>query len=119
MSQRPSELDSPVLSQFAMRLANELDKGIKRVAAGASASSTVAFLPSIADYEAIASPLRMRFADPGAGMIIASQIPGSRAIEAPGCATARKGHVGEADDSLAGATDSVADRVEYHSITVN
>jgi uncharacterized protein len=73
VSQRPSELDSTVLSQcstlFAMRLANELDKGIIRAAAGASASSTVAFLSSIADREAIAfgeaiaTPMRMKFAD--------------------------------------------------------
>ena len=52
-----------------MRLANELDKGIIRAAAGASAASTVAFLSSIADREAIAfgeaiaTPMRMRFAD--------------------------------------------------------
>ncbi len=52
-----------------MRLANELDKEIIRAAAGASASSTVAFLSSIADREAIAfgeaiaTPMRMKFAD--------------------------------------------------------
>ncbi len=73
VSQRPSELDSTVLSQcstlFAMRLANELDKGIIRAAAGASASSTIAFLSSIADREAIAfgeaiaTPMRMKFED--------------------------------------------------------
>ena len=41
VTQRPSELDPTVLSQcstlFAMRLANELDKGIIRAAAGVSA----------------------------------------------------------------------------------
>jgi DNA helicase HerA-like ATPase len=73
VSQRPSELDPTVLSQcstlFAMRLANELDKGIIRAAAGVSASSTIAFLSSIADREAIAfgeaiaTPMRMKFAD--------------------------------------------------------
>ena len=73
VSQRPSELDATVLSQcstlFAMRLANEIDKGIIRAAAGASASSTVAFLSSIADREAIAfgeaiaTPMRMKFED--------------------------------------------------------
>jgi len=73
VSQRPSELDSTVLSQcstlFAMRLANEVDKGIIRAAAGVSASSTTAFLSSIADREAIAfgeaiaTPMRMKFAD--------------------------------------------------------
>jgi DNA helicase HerA-like ATPase len=53
VTQRPSELDPTVLSQcstlFAMRLANELDKGIIRAAAGVSAASTIAFLSSIAD----------------------------------------------------------------------
>jgi DNA helicase HerA-like ATPase len=73
VTQRPSELDSTVLSQcstlFAMRLANELDKGIIRAAAGVSAGSTIAFLSSIADREAIAfgeaiaTPMRMKFAD--------------------------------------------------------
>jgi len=52
-----------------MRLANELDKGIIRAAAGVSASSTIAFLSSIADREAIAfgeaiaTPMRMKFMD--------------------------------------------------------
>ncbi len=73
VTQRPSELDATVLSQcstlFAMRLANELDKGIIRAAAGVSAGSTIAFLSSIADREAIAfgeaiaTPMRMKFAD--------------------------------------------------------
>ena len=73
VTQRPSELDPTVLSQcstlFAMRLANEVDKGIIRAAAGVSASSTIAFLSSIADREAIAfgeaiaTPMRMKFAD--------------------------------------------------------
>src|SRR5271156_754274 len=73
VTQRPSELDPTVLSQcstmFAMRLANELDKGIIRAAAGVSASSTIAFLSSIADREAIAfgeaiaTPMRMKFGD--------------------------------------------------------
>ena len=73
ISQRPSELDPTVLSQcstmFAMRLANEIDKGIIRAAAGVSAASTIAFLSSIADREAIAfgeaiaTPMRMKFSD--------------------------------------------------------
>ena len=73
VTQRPSELDPTVLSQcstlFAMRLANELDKEIIRAAAGVSAASTIAFLSSIADREAIAfgeaiaTPMRMKFAD--------------------------------------------------------
>jgi hypothetical protein len=56
-----------------MRLANELDKGIIRAAAGVSAASTIAFLSSIADREAIAfgeaiaTAMRMKFADISAG----------------------------------------------------
>jgi hypothetical protein len=73
ISQRPSELDPTVLSQcatmFAMRLTNENDKRIIRDAVGASALSTIAFLSSIADREAIAfgeaiaTPMRMKFSD--------------------------------------------------------
>jgi uncharacterized protein len=77
VSQRPSELDSTVLSQcstlFAMRLANEADKEIIRAAAGVSASSAITFLSSIADREAIAfgeaiaTPMRMKFSAISAG----------------------------------------------------
>ncbi|MBV8661582.1 MAG: DUF87 domain-containing protein [Hyphomicrobiales bacterium] len=73
VTQRPSELDATVLSQcstmFAMRLANEHDKSIVRSAVGVSSGSTIAFLSSIADREAIAfgeaiaTPMRMKFAD--------------------------------------------------------
>ena len=73
ISQRPSELDPTVLSQcatmFAMRLTNENDKRIIHDAVGASALSTIAFLSSIADREAIAfgeaiaTPMRMKFSD--------------------------------------------------------
>ena len=79
VTQRPSELDPTVLSQcttmFAMRLANEADKNIIRAAVGASAMSTISFLSSVADREAIAfgeaiaTPMRMKFGDysPGTG----------------------------------------------------
>jgi DNA helicase HerA-like ATPase len=73
VTQRPAELDATVLSQcstmFAMRLANEFDKAIVRSAVGASSASTIAFLSSIADREAIAfgeaiaTPMRMKFGD--------------------------------------------------------
>jgi hypothetical protein len=73
VTQRPAELDATVLSQcstmFAMRMANELDKAIIRSAVGASSESTIAFLSSIADREAIAfgeaiaTPMRMKFGD--------------------------------------------------------
>ncbi len=54
---------------FAMRLANEHDKAIIRSAVGVSSASTIAFLSSIADREAIAfgeaiaTPMRMKFSD--------------------------------------------------------
>jgi DNA helicase HerA-like ATPase len=73
VTQRPAELDATVLSQcstmFAMRLANEQDKAIVRSAVGVSSASTIAFLSSIADREAIAfgeaiaTPMRMKFGD--------------------------------------------------------
>lgn len=73
VSQRPSELDSTVLSQcstmFAMRLPNDADKAIIRAALGESSASIISFLSSIADREAIAfgeaipTPMRMKFAD--------------------------------------------------------
>jgi len=73
VTQRPSELDSTVLSQcstmFAMRLASERDKDIMAQAAGASSQGTINFLSSLADREAIAfgeaipTPMRMKFGD--------------------------------------------------------
>jgi hypothetical protein len=89
VTQRPAELDATVLSQcstmFAMRLANEHDKAIIRSALGVSSASTIAFLSSIADREAIAfgeaiaTPMRMKFADyrPEA------ERPTTPAVEAP------------------------------------
>jgi DNA helicase HerA-like ATPase len=72
VTQRPSELDSTVLSQcstmFVMRLPNESDKAIIRSALAESSGSIVSFLSSLADREAIAfgeaipTPMRMRFA---------------------------------------------------------
>lgn len=73
ITQRPSELDPTALSQcstmFAMRLANQRDKGIISAAVGISSEGTISFLSSIADREAIAfgeaiaTPMRMKFAD--------------------------------------------------------
>jgi hypothetical protein len=73
VTQRPADLDSTVLSQcstmFSMRLANERDKSIVGAAAGAATQGTTGFLSSIADREAIAfgeaiaTPMRMKFAD--------------------------------------------------------
>jgi uncharacterized protein len=71
ITQRPGELDSTILSQcntiFAMRLGNERDKDIIRQAVSGAAKSTISFLSSIANREAIAfgealaTPMRMMF----------------------------------------------------------
>ncbi|WP_069305840.1 ATP-binding protein [Methylobrevis pamukkalensis] len=71
ITQRPGELDATILSQcssvFAMRLTNDKDQEIIRSAISSSSSSTIGFLSSldngeaIAFGEAIAVPMRMRF----------------------------------------------------------
>ena len=71
VTQRPGELDPTILSQcstvFAMRLANEMDQDIIRSALSDSSASTISFLSSlgnreaIAFGEAIATPMRIRF----------------------------------------------------------
>ncbi len=72
VTQRPGELDPTILSQcstvFAMRLANERDQEIIRSAISDSSASTIGFLSSIGNREAIAfgeaiaTPMRMKFA---------------------------------------------------------
>lgn len=71
VTQRPSELDATVLSQcstvFAMRLGNDRDQEIIRAAIADASASTIAFLSSIGNREAIAfgeavaTTMRMRF----------------------------------------------------------
>ncbi len=71
VTQRPGELDPTILSQcstvFAMRLANERDQDIIKSALSDSSSSTIGFLSSIGNREAIAfgeaiaTPMRMKF----------------------------------------------------------
>ena len=71
ITQRPGELDQTILSQcstvFAMRLSNEKDQEIIRSAIPNSSVSTMSFLSSIGNGEAIAFgeaisvPMRMRF----------------------------------------------------------
>jgi len=71
VTQRPGELDPTVLSQcstvFAMRLANELDQEIIRSAIADSSTSTLSFLSSMGQREAIAfgegvaTTMRMKF----------------------------------------------------------
>jgi DNA helicase HerA-like ATPase len=72
VTQRPGELDPTILSQcstiFAMRLANDRDQQIIRSAIADASTSTISFLSSIGNREAIAfgegvaTPMRMRFA---------------------------------------------------------
>ncbi|MEO4000099.1 DUF87 domain-containing protein [Mesorhizobium sp. CAU 1732] len=71
VTQRPGELDPTVLSQcstvFAMRLANEMDQEIVRSAIADSSASTLSFLSSMGQREAIAfgegvaTTMRMKF----------------------------------------------------------
>lgn len=79
VTQRPGELDPTILSQcstvFAMRLANERDQEIIRSAIADSSISTLSFLSSIGQREAIAfgegvaTPMRLRFEKIGAELI--------------------------------------------------
>ena len=72
ITQRPCELDQTILSQcstvFAMRLTNDRDQEIIRSAIPSSSASTTSFISSIGNGEAIAFgeaiavPMRMRFA---------------------------------------------------------
>jgi DNA helicase HerA-like ATPase len=73
VSQRPSELDSTILSQcntvFSMRMSNDLDQDFVRSAIFDTAASLLDFLPSMGPREAIVFgdgvtlPGRIRFAD--------------------------------------------------------
>jgi hypothetical protein len=84
VTQRPGELDPTILSQcssvFAMRLANDRDQEIIRSAIADSSASTLAFLSSmgqreaIAFGEAVATPMRLKFEE-----LSADKIPGAHA----------------------------------------
>jgi DNA helicase HerA-like ATPase len=79
VTQRPGELDPTILSQcstvFAMRLANEQDQAIIRSAIADSSASTLAFLSSMGQREAIAfgegvaTTMRLRFEKLDAALI--------------------------------------------------
>ncbi len=91
VTQRPGELDPTILSQcstvFAMRLANEQDQAIIRSAIADSSASTLSFLSSMGQREAIAfgegvaTTMRLKFERlasnliPGAGKRHASEGP--------------------------------------------
>lgn len=99
VTQRPGELDPTILSQcstvFTMRLANEIDQAIIRSAISDSSSSTLSFLSSMGQREAIvfgegvATTMRMKFEQ-----LNVTQLPGRG-----------KGHEG----SEHGAADSDVD----------
>jgi hypothetical protein len=86
ITQRPSELDSTIFSQcntvFAMRLSNTADQKIIAGALTSGAQSTVGFLASIANREAIAfgeglkTPMRLTFET-----IAKELLPGSHIYE--------------------------------------
>jgi uncharacterized protein len=86
ITQRPGELDSTILSQcntiFAMRLGNERDKTIIKQAVSGAAQSTISFLSSIANREAIAfgealaTPMRLMFET-----VPKAKLPGSHIYE--------------------------------------
>lgn len=90
VTQRPGELDPTILSQcstfFAMRLSNEQDQAIIRSAIADSSASSLAFLSSMGQREAIAfgegvaTTMRLKFEK-----IDRSLIPGAakHALEAP------------------------------------
>lgn len=73
ITQRPGELDPTILSQcstvFALRLSNEADQDIVKGAIPSCSASTVSFLSSIGNREAIAfgegisTPMRLRFCE--------------------------------------------------------
>lgn len=88
VTQRPGELDPTILSQcstvFAMRLANERDQDIIRSAIADSSASTLSFLSSMGQREAIAfgegvaTTMRMKFEKLTGAMIPGSETrPGS------------------------------------------
>lgn len=86
ITQRPSELDSTILSQcntvFSMRLGNQSDQDIVRQTISGAAKSTASFLSSLANRECIAfgeaidSPMRMMFET-----VSKEDLPGSHIYE--------------------------------------
>lgn len=83
VTQRPGELDPTILSQcstvFAMRLANERDQDIIRSAISDSSASTLSFLSSMGQREAIAfgegvaTTMRLKFEQQPASLLPGAQ----------------------------------------------
>lgn len=103
VTQRPGELDPTILSQcstvFAMRLANEQDQAIIRSAIADSSTSTLSFLSSMGQREAIAfgegvaTTMRLKFEK-----LDAAHVPGS----------ASKSAFSDSSDSVDGDVDLAA-----------
>jgi DNA helicase HerA-like ATPase len=99
ITQRPGELDQTILSQcstvFAMRLSNDRDQEIIRSAIPNSSISTLSFISSIGNGEAIAFgeaiavPMRMRFARVEQNLLPKAQAAERRVEAAPGTADVR------------------------------
>ena len=97
VTQRPGELDPTVLSQcstvFAMRLANEADQAIIRSAIADSSASSLSFLSSMGQREAIAfgegvaATMRLKFEH-----VAKTRIPGVARADS-GAAIAREGEI--------------------------
>ncbi len=92
VTQRPGELDPTILSQcstvFAMRLANEQDQAIIRSAISDSSASTLSFLSSMGQREAIAfgegvaTTMRLKFEKIERGLIPGNAKAGDMAGDA-------------------------------------
>jgi DNA helicase HerA-like ATPase len=99
ITQRPGELDQTILSQcstvFAMRLSNDRDQEIIRSAIPNSSISTISFISSIGNGEAIAFgeavavPMRMRFARVEQRLLPKAQAAERRVEATPGTADVR------------------------------
>ncbi len=100
VTQRPGELDPTILSQcstfFAMRLANEQDQAIIRSAIADSSASTLSFLSSMGQREAIAfgegvaTTMRLKFEKldqqfiPGTAKHAETVLDGNQEVDLPG-----------------------------------
>jgi DNA helicase HerA-like ATPase len=91
VTQRPGELDPTILSQcstvFAMRLGNTRDQEIIRAAISDSSASTIGFLSSIGNREAIAfgegvaTPMRITFRGQKPQELPSAQHSGARMLQ--------------------------------------
>ncbi|MBX3568972.1 MAG: ATP-binding protein [Rhizobiaceae bacterium] len=121
VTQRPGELDPTILSQcstvFAMRLSNEQDQAIIRSAIGDSSASTLSFLSSMGQREAVAfgegvaATMRLKFEKlpperiPGSGKHHAADVIEGEGGEVDlGSIVERLRNSGKSQPALAGGT---------------